>query len=119
MARKHCRQASDSARVRMLRRALHRTAPVGPRIRIEGSVLVHDVDDGEAEPLADGVIVGVVARRDFERSGPKVALDVLCPPRDAKPSGRVSSPQRVVWGLRFSQNFGIRGECTGLESRGN
>ena len=47
-----------------------------PGVGVESAIVVHNVDDGQAQTLAYLEIVGVVARRDLQRAGPKFRVHV-------------------------------------------
>ena len=66
-------------------------------IGVEGAVIVHDVDDIQAVPLADFVVVGVMGRGDLQGPCAKLPIHVLiCNDTDAPVSQAVHRLATVV-----------------------
>ena len=67
-------------------RAVHTV--VAPAVGVEGAVVVHDVDDGQAAAAPDLKVVGVVARSHFKGARAELAVHVaIGDDRDCPDSG--------------------------------
>ena len=52
-------------------------AGIGTAVGVDARLAVENADHLKVETLADGVIVGIVGRGDFERTGAELAIDVV------------------------------------------
>lgn len=61
---------------------------VGSSVSVHGSILVHDIDDGQVEFLPNGVIVWIMTGGNFERTRTKLHIDIFICNDGNAPSAR-------------------------------